>query len=408
MNSTPIPDMEAERLADLYEYDILDSAPEQDFTDIVELASYICKVPISHISFIERQRSWHKAHIGLGENETPRHLSFCSHTISGQSPMIVGDASKDDRFAANPYVLGDPGIRFYAGFPLVTSNGNSIGTLCVVDTIPRTMDEEQLRALDILAKQVMKLLDERVRSQKFQQRALHEEQRNQRLQQMIATQRRIMAILGHDTRGPLFYINWIIKSMMDGKLNPAELQGNFHVITNQLDSTLIMIEDLLDWSRVNILNAGGDREMFAVKEVVDEIIAPLQNIANNKSILLVNDVPEEMLGLCYERIVRFALRNLLVNAIKFTKQGTVQVKAVAHRQWIRFSVTDTGIGMTEQQVDKILKAESSSTIGTANERGAGLGIILIHEFLQQVNGKLDVESTPGAGTTVSITLQAGH
>ncbi|RYF90122.1 MAG: GAF domain-containing protein [Chitinophagaceae bacterium] len=164
MIHAPLPEQENERLEELYRYNILDTPPETDFTEIVELAAYICQVPISHISLIERQRSWHKARIGLGEAETPRHLTFCSHTIRGRDPLIVTDASKDVRFANNPFVEHDPHIRFYAGFPLVTSNGHSIGTLCVVDNIPRSINDQQYKALNMLAKQVIKLLDERIRS----------------------------------------------------------------------------------------------------------------------------------------------------------------------------------------------------------------------------------------------------
>lgn len=406
MVSAPVPEREDERLAELFRYNILDTPPETDFTEIVELAAYICQVPISHISLIERQRSWHKARVGLADAETPRQLTFCSHTIHGRQPLIVTDATKDVRFSNNPYVTGDPRIRFYVGFPLVTANGHSIGTLCVVDTTPRQLNKQQLKALDMLAVQVMKLLEERIRSQQFQQFALMERQRNNRLQQLIDTQRRIMSILGHDTRGPLFYINWMVQTMMKGNPDPAEVKSNYEVISNQLDSTLIMIEDLLEWSRVNILNAAGDEELFAVKDMVDELFGSLQNMAAEKSIRLLNEVPETLIGRRHERIIRFVLRNVLVNAVKFTQKGVIQVSTVASRQWLRMIVNDTGIGMSEMQVQKILSGAGSSTNGTANEKGAGLGMLLIHEFLQQINGKLEIDSAQGKGTTISITVPA--
>ncbi|RYF90121.1 MAG: HAMP domain-containing histidine kinase [Chitinophagaceae bacterium] len=233
---------------------------------------------------------------------------------------------------------------------------------------------------------------------------MFEKQRNNRLQQLINTQRRIMAILGHDTRGPLFYINWMIRSMMDGSSKPGELQENFEIISNQLDSTLIMIEDLLDWSRVNILNATNDEHLFAVREMVDELFASLKNMADKKEVELCNEISEAMIGRCHERIVRFVLRNLLVNSIKFTQHGTVKVNAFTARHALHFIITDSGVGMSAVQVQQILKAQGNSTMGTADEKGAGLGMLLIHEFLQQINGKIEVESLPGKGTTISITI----
>lgn len=403
MITTPLPQLENERLAELYAYNILDTPPEEDFSDIVELASYICGTPISHISLIDRDRSWHKARKGLQDQELPRNLSFCTHTVSASKPVIVPDATMDERFANNPFVLEAPGIRFYAGFPLVTAGGHSIGTLCVVDTVPRALDKEQLKALHLLSKQVMKLLNERIRSQNLRLSGMLEQQRNAKLQQLIDTQRRIMTILGHDTRGPLFYINWMIRTMMKSDIRQYDLENNFQVISNQLDSTLIMIEDLLDWSRVNILNATEKEEdFFEVRKMGEELLESLQLQAAKKQVQLENDIPQALVGRRHERIIRFVLRNLLLNAIKFTREGKVTLDANTGKHWLKLSVTDNGVGMTEQQVKEILQGDSRSTRGTANEQGSGLGFMLIREFLQQVNGKMEIMSTKEVGTSVII------
>ena len=402
----PIPKLEHERIAALHALNILDSQPEEDYNDIVELAGYICRTPISHISFIETNRSWHKAMKGMAGSDTPRPLSFCSHTISEGQPLIISDARTDERFACNPYVLDDPGIRFYAGFPLLSSSGHAVGTLCVVDTKPRELDEAQLHALDILARQVMKLLEERLRSQKMKAAALHEQQRNNALQELISTQRRIMAILGHDTRGPLFYINLMIKDMMTNRLNEHDLYNNFQVISNQLDSTLIMVEDLLDWSKVIISNATEEEQVFAVKDMLHDLQDSLLSMAEKKGILMDNHAPDALISRKHERITRFILRNLMVNAIKFSGPGTVKVEADNTRSGILYTVADSGIGMTPEQVQKLLNKESISTRGTANEPGSGLGYLLLHEFLQQVDGKLDVVSQPGKGTVVTVLIPA--
>src|SRR5215213_7653718 len=125
----PLPDNETDRLAALYALDILDSAPEQDFDDIVALASKVCDTPMSLVSLVDTDRQWFKARIGTELTETPRDLSFCAHAILGKDVLVVPDATKDARFVDNPMVDVD-GVRFYAGAPLITTDGFALGTLC--------------------------------------------------------------------------------------------------------------------------------------------------------------------------------------------------------------------------------------------------------------------------------------
>jgi signal transduction histidine kinase len=406
MPSSLFPECETERLADLYSCNILDTPPEEDFTDIVELVAYICQTPIAHISLIDSERSWHKARKGLAEQELPRQFSFCTHTIFSGHPVIVEDARKDERFADNPSVVDDPFIRFYAGYPLVTNGGQCIGTLCVVDIIPRNLNEHQLTALDLLAKQVMKLIEERKRTRQLQQATRLEQQRNAKLQRITDTQRQIMGILGHDTKGPLFYINRMIRTMIaEEKINP-DMQSGLELISNQLDATLILIEDLLDWSRINVLNAEEHEEMFSLEEMLALLMEPLEYHARKKSNRLINLVPPTLFLHKYARVTAFLLRNLLVNAIKFTSNGTITVRATRQDQWLQITVTDTGIGMTSDQVAEVLGRESKSTRGTSNEAGSGLGYLLIHEFLDQINGSLELHSEPGKGTSVILYIPA--
>src|SRR4051794_5041588 len=149
-----LPDNETDRLAALYALDVLDSAPEKDFDDIVSLASSVCGVPMSLVTLIDADRQWFKAATGTDLTETPRDLSFCSHAILGRDLMVVPDACEDPRFADHPAVTAEGGVRFYAAAPLVTTNGHALGTLCVVDSRPRRLGAEQLQALRALGRQV--------------------------------------------------------------------------------------------------------------------------------------------------------------------------------------------------------------------------------------------------------------
>src|ERR1051326_4958778 len=143
---SPTPHNEAARLQALRQYNILDTVPEEAFDDLTFLAAHVCKTPIALVSFIDKDRQWFKSNIGMTASETSRDISFCSHALMQRDLFIVRDALADDRFATNPLVLQEPNIRFYAGAPLITPEGEALGTLCVIDTVPRDLTEEQKEA----------------------------------------------------------------------------------------------------------------------------------------------------------------------------------------------------------------------------------------------------------------------
>jgi anti-sigma regulatory factor (Ser/Thr protein kinase) len=145
---------ESARLAALKKYRILDTDPERAFDDLTMLASNICGTPIALISLVDADRQWFKSRVGLSITETSRSVSFCTHAIKQRELFVVPDARDNDTFRDNPYVVAENGIRFYAGAPLVTPAGHALGTLCVLDNVPRTLTPEQVEALLALRRQV--------------------------------------------------------------------------------------------------------------------------------------------------------------------------------------------------------------------------------------------------------------
>jgi PAS domain S-box-containing protein len=154
----PVPENEAARLAALRSLDVLDTAPEEAFDELTALAASVCQAPMALISLVDEDRQWFKSKLGWDVEGTPRDSSFCGHTILGPDLLVVPDATADPRFADNPLVTCSPGIRFYAGAPLVTPDGRALGTLCVMDHRPRELTAEQAQALRTLGHQVMALL----------------------------------------------------------------------------------------------------------------------------------------------------------------------------------------------------------------------------------------------------------
>lgn len=167
MKSPALPPDEVSRLHELRDFQLLDTSPESSLDDLTALAAQICDAPIALISLVDEHRQWFKSCLGLDFAETSREHSFCGHTILQPDLFLIPDAAQDERFAGNPLVLGDPHIRFYAGAPLVSPAGHALGTLCVMDRVPRQLTGPQQQALVTLARQVMQHFGHRRQSRRL-------------------------------------------------------------------------------------------------------------------------------------------------------------------------------------------------------------------------------------------------
>jgi PAS domain S-box-containing protein len=186
----PLPENEAERLAELRGLGILDTPPELAYDELSALAAYICQTPVALISLVDEDRQWFKSRVGWTTGETPREWAFCAHAILEPDLLVVPDASADERFATSPLVTSSPGIRFYAGAPLVTADGHALGTLCVIDHKPRQLSAEQARALRALSHQVVAQL--RLHKQLLEQNRINAElaRANETLRVVVAHRQR--------------------------------------------------------------------------------------------------------------------------------------------------------------------------------------------------------------------------
>ena len=156
---------EKERLQSLYELEVLDTDADADYDRIAKVAAHICEAPIALISLIDRNRLWFKSKVGWNDNEAPREF-FCSYAIKGDTIMEVPDTLLDPRFKDHSLVTEYPNIRFYAGAPLISTDGNKLGTLCVMGREPKMLSEEQLECLDTMARQIVVQMELKKQKQK--------------------------------------------------------------------------------------------------------------------------------------------------------------------------------------------------------------------------------------------------
>ncbi|MBD1916005.1 MULTISPECIES: ATP-binding protein [Cyanophyceae] len=231
MRIAPLPDNEVERLKILHSLSILDTAPEEIFDDLARLASQICNTPIALVSLVDADRQWFKSSVGLSVPETSRDIAFCSHAILQPDLFLVPDASTDQRFSDNPLVTSEPHIRFYAGAPLITSEGAAIGTLCVLDQEPRKLSAEQSESLKIISRQVAKQIEQRRDLASLAQISLDIHQVGEKLR--LTQERFELAILG--SSGGIWDWNMKTKEVFFSPRWKSILGYEDHEIPNHLE-----------------------------------------------------------------------------------------------------------------------------------------------------------------------------
>lgn len=402
MTTPPLPTNEKERLEALYAYDILDTPAEKEFDEITQLAAMICQVPVALISLIDKDRQWFKSRVGVDIQETPREVAFCSHAILQNKLMIVPNALQDERFADNPFVIKEPKIRFYAGCPLSTSQGLNLGTLCVLDTQPRSLSEEQKFALQVLAKQVAEKIEMRLKNKQL-------DFQKELLQKQLDFQKKIFLLVAHDVRSPLISMYGIAKLLTEKAINPDEAKNSAQKIQKDIQNVLSNLDHILTWSKLHQNSSAINPriETFAVSEYLTPILEFKSSKAQKKGIhfsYCLKNCPATIQTDPF--LLGSILRNLLNNAIKFTpKGGSVFCEISQEYQNLKIVVKDTGIGMSEEIQQSFWTGVGiTPRKGTNDEQGSGSALQLLKTFIYLLGGKIHLESQENQGTTFTVLL----
>jgi signal transduction histidine kinase len=420
----PFPSNERERIDSLEHLGILDTDPEEGFDDIVQLAIALCDTPIALVSLVDRERQWFKACVGLDVRETHRDLAFCAHAILSPDEMLmVEDASLDPRFSESALVLGPPYIRFYAGAPIRDDKGHSLGTVCVIDTQPRTLTPGQQTALSALARQASALLRLRVLvdQQEQQARFLEKELEQARAVNLQAEQslhhaKRVSSLglltasVAHDFNNLLQAMSASLQMIKLRVRRPQDVERFSDTGLQAVEQGRMLVNHLL----TGIRHDSPDLSCIDVSERIEAMRDMLQRTACGGLDLSMKLHTRGTGVLCEEAQLNAALVNLLANArdalggrgkvsiatrIEFVEDDATLNKG----DYLVLSVADNGPGMSADIASKIF--EPFFTTKRAGQ-GTGLGLSQVSQFAQNAGGVVTVDSSPGQGTTVNLYLRA--
>lgn len=436
MKSANPHERESERLELLESYTVLDSLPEKDYDNLTALAAYICGTPVSLITLLDQKRQWFKSNHGLDIRETPRDYAFCSHAMNGEDSLfMIEDARKDERFHDNPLVTDDPNVIFYAGIPLRDDTGLSLGTLCVIDHRPRVLSEAQIEALRVLSEQVMRLLELRKSKcgleranrelalfsnrleQEVKERTDDLEKSNASLEKANLELESFAFISSHDLQEPLRKIEIFASQIMDDQFESVSTAVRYKVERMQSAANRMraLIKDLLSYSKTKVLQARFvKRNLFEVlEEAKDDLSKELR----------INKVKIELLSNCTLDIIPFQFRQLLLNlvsnSIKYANpqrpleiriqgeivlENTIPGKPIVDRQkYAKVTISDNGIGFDQKYADRIFMI-FQRLHGQEEYVGTGIGLAIVKRIVQNHDGSIKVNSSPGNGAKFEILI----
>jgi len=395
-----LPADEAARLAALHDAQVLDTPPEEDFDDIALLASEICRTPMGLVSLVDENRQWFKAKVGLdGMTEAPRDLSFCAYTIHGDELLEVPDARRDGRFADNPFVqAAENPILFYAGAPVILDGTHAVGTVCVVDHVPRELTEPQRRALRSLARHASVQLE-------LRRYARHAGEIADRLRQLDRMKDSFLSTVSHELRTPLSTIGGYLEMLLEGEFDAETSRRFLAVMQRNSDRLLRLIEELLDVAKQNQEGVRLDLVELDLADVAYQVVAACRPLAEHREVKLTNRTEQPMPVRGDARRLYQALNHLVVNAIKFTHAGgEISVESSTDGE-PELMITDTGVGIAEDDLphvfDRFYRCVTAEVMAV---QGPGLGLAVVKSIIDAHHGSVHLDSEPGVGTRVRLTL----
>lgn len=386
------------RLKALRDYHILDTAPEAPFDRITRIAAAHYDVPIALVSLVDESRQWFKSRLGIDVCETAREISFCTHAIKADRPLIIDDAAMHPMFADNPLVTGAPHIRFYVGSPLIAKDGARLGTLCIIDQQARpAFSEADTGVLESLAALVVDEMELRLARERA-------EADSRAKSDFIAT-------MSHELRTPMTAVLGYSELLTETDLDEQQYECARNI--RESGSHLMdLLNDALDLSKIEAGRLLLKPSEFSPANLVAHAVDFFAENARAKGLdLVIAAAPSANVMFHGDQTrIRQILYNLLNNAIKFTDAGQVTVSCAVQRdvdglEILSLEIRDTGIGISPD-VRSILFDRFVQGDGREKREhyGAGLGLAICRELAELMGGTITAESRQNSGSIFRLTL----
>ncbi|WP_277479853.1 GAF domain-containing sensor histidine kinase [Catalinimonas alkaloidigena] len=380
-------------------------SPENDFDDLLRLASLHCNAPYAVLTIFEKERKWFKAKADIHFIESPFEIDFCMQTLHTNDIVLVEDTRADERFAQLPMVLSVPKIRFYLAIPIFISEGYRVGNLCVLDTVARTLSKDQIFGLEVIAKQLMQQLEFKLQVLDLTKSIGKIHKQNKELKRLNLVSNKLISIISHDLRSPMTTLKGFIEVSNLNILDQIESIQFRKGITEMLNSTLDLMENLIQWGSMHMKESRVVYQPLQLDSLIQEVISHLQLITLHKKNSVICHLSEPYMILGDHVMLKFIIRNLLQNANKFTDEGVIEITVTQNDQFHKISIKDSGVGMKKEQIINLFNwSKRISTRGTVGEKGAGIGLMICKEFVEKHGGTLEGESTFQKGSIFSFTL----
>lgn len=397
--TAPIPENEFERVLDLTELDLDYSNLDEKFKDLTKLAARVAGTEISLLNLIDSFTQWTVSGHGFEVTQMDREESVCQYTIMNDAPFEVKDLTLDERFKDKEYVIAQPHLKFYFGIPLKTNKGHNIGALCVLDSENKTLNPEKIELLKIIADEIVNRL--------MMVQAIHA--LNYNLNEAKEVKKRV----AHDIRGPIGGIIGLAQLITKrGEKNKLDDVLQFiNMIQKSGTSLLELADEILNAELQTGTTAPELKEhelnLLQFKDKLEKLYTPQAKNKNINFSVAIN--PENgVVPFSKNKLLQIS-GNLISNAVKFTPPaGKVSVdldlEILEGTSRLHIQVKDTGVGLAQDNIDKILTGASTSTNGTKGEQGYGFGLPLVKYLIDGLNGTMDITSTVGEGTQFDIWL----
>lgn len=390
---------EEERIKLLESYSILDTLPELDYDNLTAIAAEICGTPISLISFVDKERQWFKSRHGIDVSETSRDYSFCAHAINDpHNVLIIEDSRKDERFFDNPFVTSDPNVIFYAGVPLINENGLPLGSICVIDHKPKILSQNQIRSLQALSDQIMKLLELRLKSMELEKVIVKLEKKNLELE-------RFANIAAHDLKSPLANVSGLANLFIENYKTIIDEEGHeiINLIKSSSDKLKEMIDGLLEYSKADRIVT--ENKVDLSLQVLKNEISNLFVFKNNCSITFESNIDIIKTN---KTAVEQILINLIANAIKYNDKEITEIKieVLEDDEFYKISVADNGPGILNENHILIFQIfEVVTDQDRFGQKGNGIGLATVKKIVEELGGTIYVESEIGNGAKFVFTIR---